>query len=622
MRQTWTEQQQVEKQEIEEAESGTKERELTEETISSEGSADSEAPLDEKEAEARQKSEDEKKAENTGVSVKAEVPAPKPITRRTGDSGSAFNTPLRGSLGDMDLAHVIREIYVNRRTGILHLTRRGVGKRIYFKKGSIVFANSDLKDDRLADLLARKKVVHRSALDEALNVVKETGCRLGVALVELGHLDEKEMTDQVTEQIKSIIFSVFDWIEGQFAFERLETPVEKDIIVGLLTADTILEGIRRMKSTETVRQSLGALDRVLAHPDNPLLMYQKFSLTPEEGFVMSRGDGTTTVAEAAALSPMSEEETLRCIYGLVCAGVLTLEERAQSRTDVLRRLITPDEAKLPLQEAEIKEQPVETKPASYVEQQDSGPTPEQQQLRDEIAAKHASLASATHYELLEVEPAAVGARIKEAYYAMVKKYHPDRHHSPHFEDLHGLLEELIVKVTAAYNILSTPADRAQYDETLQADDESKPSTRQSTFIGEPDFTTAPPEEQANIHYQEAKRLFYEMAYFDAIQRLQEAVRLDPTKATYHKLLADSLSKNPNWRKDAESHFLKALDLDASYVDCYLGLASIYDDLGLTTRSRNTYLKVLELEPDNELAQMKVQGKKKSRNLMDLLRKKT
>ncbi len=610
----------------EKPDAAAEEPELAEESVSFDASAesvDSEDTPEEKEGEqhragdAREDKEHEK-AEETQDVEEVEAPAPKPITRRDEGSEPAYDNALQGTLDQKDLAHVIREVYVNRRTGILHLVHENVNKRIYFKKGSIVFANSDLNDDRLGEFLIKHNVIDRSAFDGAVKSIKDTGHRLGAALVDLGHLSEEKLNEQVTEQIKSIIFSVFEWEAGQFAFERLETPVEEDIIVGLSTADTILEGIRRMKSMETIRQALGQLDRVLAHPENPLLMYQKFSLTPEEGFVMSRVDGTTTVTEAAALSPMGEEDTLRCIYGLVCAGVLTLEERAQERNDRMKRSTKADEAKLPSPEAEIKEQPAKTTPVAVKEKKDSGPTPEQQSVKDEIAAKHASLATANHYELLEIEATADEARIKEAYYAMVKKYHPDRHHSPHFEDLHGLLEDLMVKVTAAYQLLSKPADRMQYDTTLRSNGAS--SSGPSPFVDDPDVTKTTPEEIAEKHYREGNRLFNEMAYFDAIQCLQEAVRLNANKASYHKLLGKSLSKNPNWRKDAESHFLKSLELDASDVECYVGLAVIYDELGLSARLQNTWRKILELEPDNEVAYAKVHGKKKSGGLMGLLRK--
>jgi Tfp pilus assembly protein PilF len=115
-----------------------------------------------------------------------------------------------------------------------------------------------------------------------------------------------------------------------------------------------------------------------------------------------------------------------------------------------------------------------------------------------------------------------------------------------------------------------------------------------------------------------------MAYFDAIQCLQEAVRLDPNKAPYQKLLAQALSKNPHWRKEAEEHFQKAIKLDALDVDSHLGLAEIYDELGMGTRSRKIYQKILELDPGNELAYEKIHGKKKPkglRGLRNILKKK-
>jgi tetratricopeptide (TPR) repeat protein len=176
----------------------------------------------------------------------------------------------------------------------------------------------------------------------------------------------------------------------------------------------------------------------------------------------------------------------------------------------------------------------------------------------------------------------------------------------------------MVKVTAAYRLLSTPADRTEYDKTLRS---KEASSGQSIFVDDPDLTTATPEEIAEKHYREGTRLFNEMAYFDAIQCLQEAVRICPDKAAYHKLLAKSLSQNPNWRKDAESHFLKAIELDSTDAESYVGLAIIYDDLGLSTRSQNTWKKILELEPDNEIAFARAQGKKKGGGLMSLLRKK-
>ena len=67
-----------------------------------------------------------------------------------------FDPDLCGRLTDKSLAEVIRDIYAQRKTGVLHLENDNVEKRVYFKKGTIVFANSDVNDDRLGEFLIRQ----------------------------------------------------------------------------------------------------------------------------------------------------------------------------------------------------------------------------------------------------------------------------------------------------------------------------------------------------------------------------------------------------------------------------------------------------------------------------------
>jgi Flp pilus assembly protein TadD len=114
---------------------------------------------------------------------------------------------------------------------------------------------------------------------------------------------------------------------------------------------------------------------------------------------------------------------------------------------------------------------------------------------------------------------------------------------------------------------------------------------------------------AKVRYREGKRYYEEMSYFDAIQCLREAVRLNPTKASYHKLLANALAKNPHWLKEAEEHLQKAIEIDRFDVESYVGLGEIYDKSGMTTRSQRMYQRALELDPNNEIAQEKLHGKK-------------
>ena len=520
---------------------------------------------------------------------------------------------LQGSLSQETLAGVIRGLYIDRKSGILHIQRDETKKRIYFKKGSMIFANSDVNDDRIGEFLIRGGAIDRASFEMAAKVAKETGKRFGKTIVEMGYMTAEDMQARVTEQIQAIIYSLFLWRSGDWKLEPHEDPVDEDIRLNLSTADIILEGTRRMDDIEAIRRDLGSPQRMLRHSENPLLLYQKISLTPSEGFVLSRVDGVSSVADIAAISPLGEEETIRCIYGLVSAGVLEVQ-RAE-RVPVAPSLEEEEEKiDIPMPEAETLDR------AAAAQAKPTGPSAEEQAIRDDILARHASLSTATLYDLLEISMNASPAEIKKAYYAMAKRYHPDRHHSPFLHDVHGQLEELFVKITQAYQKLSDQLDRRRYDSSLR----TEAPRGEVPGTGPPGGPTprgsrapAPPvseglsvtEKMAEMRYREGKRHYTEMRFFDAIQCLREAVRLDPDRGHYHKLLAQSLVKNPHWRKEAEEHFQKALESDQFDPDCFLGLGEIYEAAGMTSRAQKMYAQALNYDPSNEFAREKIEGKR-------------
>jgi tetratricopeptide (TPR) repeat protein len=99
-----------------------------------------------------------------------------------------------------------------------------------------------------------------------------------------------------------------------------------------------------------------------------------------------------------------------------------------------------------------------------------------------------------------------------------------------------------------------------------------------------------------------------MEYFDAIQCLRECVRMIPGEPRFHKLLARALSKNPNWRKEAEDHFMLALKANEFDLECLLGLAENYEAAGLVTRATNLYERILAYDPEHAGAREKLHGK--------------
>jgi curved DNA-binding protein CbpA len=535
---------------------------------------------------------------------------------------------LQGDLTQDALGDVIRKLYVGRKSGILHLSQDKTSKRIYFRKGSMIFANSDVETDRLGEFLIRQQVIDREAFENASRVMRETGNRFGRTLVELGFATPEQMEAKVVEQIQTIIYSLFSWRNGEYRFEQHENPVDEDIVLNLSTADIILEGTRRMDDIDKVRRALGDPTRVLQTTEDPLLLYQKMStLSQSEYFILSRVDGLSSISDILSISPIGEEQTMRCIYGLVAAGVIEpkggasplAEEGARPASTAppprAAAASTPEQVyrppppspppppppprvDIPKPEVQAGKPPVEP----------SGPSPEEVAVREDIIEKHASLREATAYDLLGITITANDQEIKKAYYAMAKKYHPDRHHSPYLRDVHGLLEELFGKITEAYQMLSSPLERNRYDAKIRAEGPAAVAAVGGTPTSE-EANEAARRRAAEERYKEGKRHFDEMHFFDAIQCLREAVRLYPRK-NYHKLLGQALMKNPKWLREAEEQFRLALKLDQFDAECYLGLGEIYESEGMSTRAHKMFEQAATYDPENEEVQKKM-GKRGS-----------
>lgn len=75
----------------------------------------------------------------------------------------------------------------------------------------------------------------------------------------------------------------------------------------------------------------------------------------------------------------------------------------------------------------------------------------------------------TWYETLEIPRNAKPEMIKKAYVALVKKYHPDRAGSD--EEKQDEYNERLLKIMAAYEVLSDPKRREEYDAELDLEGE-------------------------------------------------------------------------------------------------------------------------------------------------------
>jgi tetratricopeptide (TPR) repeat protein len=536
----------------------------------------------------------------------AHVPTP---SAEASAPGSA-PTPGRRAADPTRLFQILREAFVGGKTGQLHLACGGRRKSLRILKGRVLHGTSDANGEHLGDVLVRYGLLSQADLDPAVAVVLRERRRLGAVLAEMGLIDTDAFEEAIGIHVREILFSALEEPDATFSFEELaEDSLETDRACPQSMGQVILEATRRVFDPSLVRRLLGDTARVLTLSPDPMLRSQAITLTPTDGFVLSRVDGTLSARAIVDLIPLPAEDTERSLFSLLCTGIVSYREEAPARRPTPR----PAPAPIPM--------PVVTPTP--------GPTPAPSalttaELRTILEASKQSRRDP--FEVLGLEQTADEAQARLAYARLARVLHPDAPLDPSLEDLRPLRSAAFVQLGQAVETLRSPGFRQYTAEkaarlrarpaappalepaagTAQpqpAPPSPAPAAAPAPVVQTPTPTASVPEPDPESQLQKAQGHFEAEQYWDAIQLLEPLiVRVEgTTRAQAGTLLAQAYLKNPKWRKRAEELLLDVVQRTPRYVPAHLLLGEVYRAGGLVMRARGFYQKVVALEPDNGAA---------------------
>jgi curved DNA-binding protein CbpA len=194
----------------------------------------------------------------------------------------------------------------------------------------------------------------------------------------------------------------------------------------------------------------------------------------------------------------------------------------------------------------------------------------------------------THYQLLQVSSDSSPAQIRQSYYALARKYHPDRHMG--HPERTGSLHKIMDVITLAYRTLTDDAARRKYDRQLAASGAFTLSRQQSQA-----------QKTAEECVAEARQCIHAQNLGGSILWLRKAVEMEPNSTKYLALLARSLSAVPSFRREAAEHLQKAIEMDPLNTAFQLQLGELYEEMKLPWRARPCYAKVLSIDAENSKA---------------------
>ncbi len=176
----------------------------------------------------------------------------------------------------------------------------------------------------------------------------------------------------------------------------------------------------------------------------------QLGLGPEEGFVLSRVDGTTRLGELLQLVPFPPERTVEILRRLWLAGAIEIPGHAPPVIAAAPPVVLAGGASPAAPRATVVPPGVEL-------------TLEQVNNLDEV---YAQLRTRTAFELLGLSRGADKKDVKRAYFKLSKEFHPDRFYGKKLGIYSERLTQIFQAIKAAFDLLSDDERRAAYEESV------------------------------------------------------------------------------------------------------------------------------------------------------------
>lgn len=245
----------------------------------------------------------------------------------------------RGDVRETALPEMLYTIYMHRVPGVIEARQGEVLKKVFIRDGAVIHATSSDLEDSLGAFLRQEGKLSEAEFRDSMEAREGSDKRYGEVLVERDILTPAALYDAIQNQIRSIIWSLFAWSQGEVTFS-IGAFEESDIIrIHLPLRQVILEGIKRAPDAKALVARLGRKETVF-QPTWSAETLIEAALNEEELRLLRMVDGKRSLYELCTRGPHSPAENARLIYAFF---VLRLIRRiGSSSSGVVKIKFRPD----------------------------------------------------------------------------------------------------------------------------------------------------------------------------------------------------------------------------------------------------------------------------------------
>lgn len=246
------------------------------------------------------------------------------------DLVSSSRFEFKGDLSVTPLPEVLQTVHHYRVPGVLTASHDGVEKKIFIWSGDVIFASSGDRSDSLGDYLLRTGRITQAQFDESIEILLFSGGnkRHGEVLADMGILSEASLFEIVVAQVRSIVYSLFDWESGEVSFQVGQYATDELIQLNIPTRQVILAGVKSMKDPKRVVGLLGPSWTIFDASYAPHEI-QDVGLAPAEVQYLEKVNGVKTLKELIAMGPGDAVANAKLMYAFFALKLVSRREMTQ-----------------------------------------------------------------------------------------------------------------------------------------------------------------------------------------------------------------------------------------------------------------------------------------------------
>lgn len=441
---------------------------------------------------------------------------------------------------------IFKKILKDELSGRLTVTSEGFHKEIFFVKGNMIFASTDVERERLGELLL---TVGRISSEEFLKLSKikqHSDRKVGEILVDITNLSRQDMYYALLYQVKTIAVSTFPLTEGEWSFTKTTPKIPGGHKFRIKIPEIIREGVKKIDKISYYKQRFYYRAPVTTSVPEDL---NKYLSSDEVKFYLRLVSFTNTSVEQILQKSVAPKSFFwRSMILLYLLNIVDFVEYTVDRE--LNKNIE-----------EINE------------------------MYGRIKGSRVN-----YYHLLGLPDSAPIETVKASYFKFSEKYHPDRIQVAPDSTAKIKATEVFAEINRAFEVLSNKEKKSDYD--VRGRNPEEPPTP---------ATSGEKVKQARQLYLKANALYKKKHYPQAAGVMEEAVRLDDKKPSFFLLLGLCQAKSAETVKSAEQNLKKASEMEPWNADPVFALGELYRSENFLKKADHHFKKALELNLDHTLA---------------------